>query len=99
MGKIETMIQTITMSQLLILKAALVDVEKLVVLQKKCDLVAAESLLQDAFATDVRPAIQEWRESKGPPKDPMWTFRESGYLERITKDRAAKNAKSVTSYA
>jgi L-rhamnose isomerase / sugar isomerase len=98
-GKIEAMIQTVTMAQQLFVKAALVDAEKLVVLQKKCDLVAAESLLQDAFATDVRPAIQEWRESKGLPKDPMGAFRESGYLERITKDRAAKNAKSVTSYA
>jgi hypothetical protein len=36
---------------------------------------------------------------KGLPKDPMQAFRESGYLERITKDRAPKNSSSVTSYA
>jgi L-rhamnose isomerase/sugar isomerase len=98
-GKIEAMIQTVTMAQQLFAKAALVDSKKLAVAQNKCDLVAAESLLQDAFATDVRPAIQEWRDSKGLPKDPMAAFRESGYLERITKDRAAKNSSSVTSYA
>jgi L-rhamnose isomerase/sugar isomerase len=98
-GKIEAMIQTVTMAQQLFAKAALVDAKKLAIAQKKCDLVAAESLLQDAFATDVRPAIQEWRDSKGLPKDPMAAFRESGYLERITKDRAAKNSSSVTSYA
>jgi L-rhamnose isomerase / sugar isomerase len=98
-GKIEAMIQTVTMAQQLFAKAALVDAKKLAVAQKKCDLVAAESLLQDAFATDVRPAIQEWRTSKGLPKDPMEAFRESGYLERITKDRAAKNSTSVSSYA
>ena len=98
-GKIEAMIQTVTMAQQLFAKAALVDAKKLAVAQNKCDLVAAESLLQDAFATDVRPVILEWRDSKGLPQDPMEAFRESGYLERITKDRAPKNLNSVTSYA
>lgn len=98
-GKIEAMIQTVIMAQLLFSKAAIVDHRALGTAQLKSDLVAAESLLQDAFATDVRPVIQEWRESKGLPRDPMAAFRESGYLERITKERAARNARSVTSYA
>jgi len=87
------------MAQQLFAKAALVDAKELAVAQKKCGLVAAESLLQDAFATDVRPAIHEWRASKGLPEDPMEAFWESGYLERITKDRAGKNSTSVSSYA
>jgi L-rhamnose isomerase/sugar isomerase len=98
-GKIEAMIQTVTMGQMIYSKAAVVDYVALVEAQQNCDLVRAESLLQDAFATDVRPTIQEWRESKGLPGDPMTAFRESGYLERITKERAARNARSVTSYA
>jgi len=98
-GKIEAMIQTVTMAQQLFAKAALVDARKLAQAQKQCDLVSAESLLQDAFATDVRPVIHDWRASKGLPKDPMEAFRQSGYLERITKDRAARNSNSVTSYA
>ncbi|MFZ0478865.1 MAG: TIM barrel protein [Terriglobales bacterium] len=98
-GKIEAMIQTVVMAQQLFAKAALVDERKLASAQESCDLVAAESVLQDAFATDVRPAIQEWRDSKGLPKDPMGAFRESGYLERITKERAARNSRSITSYA
>ena len=98
-GKIEAMIQTVTVAQQLFAKAALVDTKQLADAQKKCDLVAAESLLQNAFATDVRPAIQAWRESKGLPKDPMETFRQSGYLERITKERSEKNAHNVSSYA
>jgi len=98
-GKIEAMIQTVTMAQQLFAKASLVDAKKLSAAQKKCNLVEAESLLQDAFATDVRPAIQEWRDSKGLPKDPMEAFRQSGYLERITKERAAKNSHNVSSYA
>jgi L-rhamnose isomerase/sugar isomerase len=98
-GKIEAMIQTVTMAQQLFAKASLVDAKKLAVAQKNCNLVEAESMLQNAFATDVRPAIQEWRESKGLPKDPMEAFRQSGYLERITKERAAKNTHNVSSYA
>jgi len=98
-GKIEAMIQTVTMAQQLFAKAALVDATKLATAQRDCDLVRAESLLQDAFATDVRPAIQDWRHSKGLPKDPMEAFRQSGYLERITKERAARNSQNISSYA
>ena len=98
-GKIEAMIQTVTMAQMLFSKATIVDNDALADAQQKCELVRAESLLQDAFAADVRPVIQEWRESKGLPQDPMTALRDSGYLERITQDRAARNARSVTSYA
>ena len=98
-GKIEAMVQTVAMAQELFSKAALVDEEKLAFAQKQCDLMTAESLLQDAFATDVRPAIREWRESKGLPTNPMDAFRQSGYLERITKERAERNSRSVSSYA
>ena len=98
-GKIEAMIQTVVMALQLFAKAALVDEKKLAAAQESCDLISAESVLQDAFATDVRPVIQEWRNSKGLPKDPMDAFRQSGYLERITKDRTARNSSSITSYA
>jgi L-rhamnose isomerase/sugar isomerase len=98
-GKIEAMIQTVTMAQMIFSKAAAVDNPALTEARENCDLVRAESLLQDAFATDVRPAIAEWRESKGHPRDPMTAFREGGYLARITQERAARNAGSVSSYA
>jgi L-rhamnose isomerase/sugar isomerase len=98
-GKIEEAIQTVAMAQELFSKAALVDGRELASAQKNCDLVRAESLLQDAFATDVRPVIQEWRESKGLPRNPMEAFRQSGYIERITKERAARNSRNVSSYA
>jgi L-rhamnose isomerase/sugar isomerase len=98
-GKIEAMIQTVGMAQDLFAKAALVDHEKLRAAQKACDLVRAESLLQDAFATDVRPAVREWRASKGLPENPLEAFRQSGYLERISLERAARNLASAGSYA
>jgi L-rhamnose isomerase/sugar isomerase len=98
-GKIEAMIQTVTVAQELFSKAALVDHQALAAGQNNCDLVRAESLLQDAFSTDVRPAIQEWRASKGLPGNPMEAFRQSGYLERVTKERAARNSQNISSYA
>jgi L-rhamnose isomerase / sugar isomerase len=98
-GKIEAMIQTVTMAQMIFSKAAVVDNALLTEARDKCDLVRAESLFQDAFATDVRPTIEEWRDSKGFPRDPMTAFRESGYLARITQERATRNAVSVSSYA
>jgi len=98
-GKIEAMIQTVTTAMELYAKAALVDHEKLAACQTACALVDAEACLKDAFSTDVRPAIREWAASKGLPADPMDAFRQSGYLERITAERSARNLSTVTSYA
>ncbi|HZQ53686.1 MAG TPA: TIM barrel protein [Bryobacteraceae bacterium] len=98
-GKIAAMIQTVNMAQELFAKAALVDHELLAAAQQKSDLIRAESCLQDAFATDVRPAIREWRASKGLPENPMEAFEKSGYLERIAQERGARNMASISSYA
>ncbi|MCC6858447.1 MAG: TIM barrel protein [Bryobacterales bacterium] len=98
-GKIEEMIQTVNTAQEIYAKAAIVDREKLAVHQTRCDLVDAEECLKEAFAADVRPAVREWRRSKGLAEDPLKAFRESGYLERITRERAEKNRGAVASYA
>ena len=98
-GKIPAMIQTVKVAQELFAKAALVDHKHLAASQQKCDLIPAESVLQDAFSTDVRPAIREWRASKGLPADPMQAFLDSGYLERVSEERASRNMSSASSYA
>jgi L-rhamnose isomerase/sugar isomerase len=98
-GKIEAMIQTVAIAQQLFAKAALVDHAALAQAQRRCDLVAAETLLQDAFATDVRPEIVEWRRGRGLPADPLAAFRDSGYLERITEQRRHRMAAASSSYA
>ncbi len=97
-GKIEAMIQTVTVAQELFAKAALVDHDRLSAAQAACDLVAAESILQDAFSTDVRPVIREWRTAKRLPADPGSAFRDGGYLARITADRAGRQT-AAASYA
>jgi L-rhamnose isomerase/sugar isomerase len=97
--KIEEMIQTASMAQELFAKAALVDLEKLTHYQAHSELIDAEECLKDAFATDVRPAIREWRGAKGLAEAPLAAVRESGYLERAARDRAERNRLSVSSYA
>src|SRR6185295_4781836 len=54
-GKIEAMLQTVAIAQELFSKASLVDHGALATAQSRSDLIQAESLLQDAFSTDVRP--------------------------------------------
>jgi L-rhamnose isomerase/sugar isomerase len=98
-GKIEATIQTVAFAQELFAKAALVDYATLSIKQAQASLVDAEQCLRDAFATDVRPLLREWRRSKALAEDPMKVFRESGYLERVTRERGERNAVAVTSYA
>ncbi|MGH9719612.1 MAG: TIM barrel protein [Bryobacteraceae bacterium] len=98
-GKIEAMIQTVVTAQELWAKAAIVDHEQLARDQERCNLVDAEGCLKNAFSTDVRGVIREWSLAHGLPENPMAAFRESGYLERITAERAEKNRAAISSYA
>ena len=97
-GKIEEMIQTVMTAQELYAKAALIDFAALTKAQKEQSLIDAENVYKDAFSTDVRPAVREWRHTKGLAENPLAAFRESGYMERITRDRAGR-ATAVSSYA
>src|ERR1035437_1785244 len=97
-GKIEATVQTVVTAQELWLKAALVDREQLAAHQQSCDLVAAEELFRGAFWRDVRPLAAAWRETRGLAADPLAALRDSGYVERISRERAARSS-SVSSYA
>jgi L-rhamnose isomerase/sugar isomerase len=89
-GKIEEMIQTVMTAQELYAKAALIDFPTLEKARQEQRLIDAENLFKDAFSTDVRPAIGEWRRAKGLGEDPLVAFRQSGYLERITNERQGR---------
>ncbi len=97
--KIEAMIQTVTTAQELFAKAAIVDHERLAGFQQSNALVDAENCLKDAFATDVRSALEEWRSARGIPAQPLSAFRESGYQQRIETERSGKNRSAGSSYA
>lgn len=98
-GKIEAMIQTVCTAQELYARAAMVNHERLAKLQQDCSLVDAEETLRSAFWNDTRPIVKEWRKAKGLPEDPLQVFRESGYLERITRERREGNLGATVSYA
>ena len=98
-GKIEAMVQSVVTAQELYARAALVDHAKLAELQESCSLVEAEETFRTAFWQDVRPLVKEWREARGLPADPLAALRASGYIEKITGERAAAASKAVSSYA
>jgi L-rhamnose isomerase / sugar isomerase len=101
--KIEAMIQTVTTAQELFAKACLVDRKKLLDAQSRTNIVDAENCLKDAFATDVRPMLAEWRKKKGIDGDPMAAYRASGYEAKAAKEReagrAARGGSAGASYA
>ncbi len=98
-GKMEAMVQTVMTAQELFLKAALVDRQQLSELQAAGKIVEAEECLRTAFWTDVRPSLEEWRVGRALPPNPLRALRESGYVERISRERATRNAAQLSTYA
>jgi L-rhamnose isomerase/sugar isomerase len=90
--KIEAMIQTVMTAQELYAKACLVDRRKLLDAQARMNIVDAENCLKDAFFTDVRPLLAEWRKKKGIDPDPLAAYRASGYEARVAREREAARA-------
>src|SRR5579871_3359938 len=98
-GKMEAMLQTVVTAQEMYAKVALIDQAKLAELQDACRLVEAEECFRGAFWQDVRPIVREWRVARGLPANPLEALAESGYVERITRERSVRNSRSVSSYA
>jgi len=97
--KIEAMIDTAVTAQEAFSKALLLDHEALAAAQAEDDVVMAERAMRNAFATDVRPFLAEYRTSRQLPADPLVAFRESGYAERAAKDRAGRKGRAEATYA
>ena len=98
-GKMEAMVQTVCTAQELWVKAALVDRRELARLQTTCELVEAEELYRGAFWCDVRPMVAAWREARGIPAQPLKALRQSGYVEKIAKERMGRTTTTTGSYA
>jgi len=102
-GKIEAALQTVDMAQKLFIKSHLVDRKKLATAQRKGDIVAAEQCLVDAYETDVRDILAEWRMANDLPVDPIAEFRAGGYEKRRAKERTqarqARGEVQSSSYA
>jgi len=87
-AKIPGQIRSVLNVQEMTARALLVDREALTAAQEANDVLGANAILMDAFYTDVRPALAEWRESRGLPADPMKAYAESGYQQKIESERA-----------
>ena len=85
--KVEAMLQSVLNCQEAYAKALLIDREALKAAQQAGDVLAAHRTLTDAFKTDVRPLLAEWREAHGLPADPIAAHRASGYQATVARER------------
>ncbi|HUZ63284.1 MAG TPA: L-rhamnose isomerase [Acetobacteraceae bacterium] len=85
--KIEGMMLSVLNCQEAYAKALLVDRGALANAQAAGDVLGAHRILLDAFNTDVRPLLADWRRARNLPADPIAAHRQSGYLERAVKTR------------
>ena len=85
--KIPGQIRSILNVQEMTARALLLDRDALTTAQEAGDVLLANEIFMDAFYTDVRPYLAEWREERGLPADPMRAYLASGYQEQIEADR------------
>lgn len=88
-AKVEAMTLSVVNIQEAFAKALLVDREALSAAQAEGDVLGAHELLVDAFRSDVRALCARARVAAGGAEDPVAALRESGYVERITRERGA----------
>ena len=86
-NKIPGQIRSVLNVQEMTARALLVDREALDKAQQAGDVLAANGILMDAFYTDVRPQLADWRRTRGLPDDPLAAFFAGGYADRIVSDR------------
>ncbi|WP_197373084.1 L-rhamnose isomerase [Mycolicibacterium baixiangningiae] len=82
-GQIRSVLNVLEMTA----RALLVDTEALTTAQEAADVLRANEIFMDAFYTDVRPRLAQWRTERGLPADPMAAYAESGYQDTINADR------------
>ncbi|MFF3630690.1 L-rhamnose isomerase [Streptomyces sp. NPDC002164] len=68
-------------------RALLLDTGALDAARTAGDVLLAHEIFTDAFYTDVRRDLADWRESRGLPADPMRAYLASGYQKQIEADR------------
>lgn len=85
--KIPAQIRSVLNVQEATAKALLVDQDSLRKAQLSGDVLEAHDIFMDAYNTDVREQLASWRESRGLFPDPVRSFRESGYLEKVATER------------
>jgi L-rhamnose isomerase/sugar isomerase len=88
-AKVAAMVMSVTNLQEAYAKALLLDRDALAAAQQQGDVIAGHALIQEAFATDVRPLCAKVRESRGAAADPLSALKQSGYVKRAAATRSA----------
>ncbi|MFF1569046.1 L-rhamnose isomerase [Streptomyces sp. NPDC058293] len=86
-AKIPAVIRSVMNVQEATAKALLVDLDALRDAQATGDVLASNAVLMDAYNTDVRPLLAEWREERGMHPNPVAGYAASGWQERIVAER------------
>lgn len=86
-AKIPGQIRSIMNVQEAVAKAVLVDQVALKAAQVSGDVLTAHDVLMDAYKTDVRPLLHEWREENDIDPEPMKAYAASGYSAKIAAER------------
>jgi L-rhamnose isomerase / sugar isomerase len=73
-------------------KALLVDQPALEAAQAAGDVLGANAIVMDAYASDVRPLLRDLRASIGRDPDPMAAYAASGYADAIVAERVGGQA-------
>ena len=90
-AKIPGQIRSIMNVQEAVAKAVSVDQSALKAAQVAGDVLAAHEVLMDAYNTDVRPLLREWRADNGIDPEPMKAYAASGYAQKIATERVGGN--------
>ena len=85
--KIPGQIRSVLNVQEMTAKVLLVNLKALDAAEISGDVLGANAVLMDAFNTDVRAALADWRDSRGLPREPFDAYRSSGHLEKISAER------------
>jgi L-rhamnose isomerase/sugar isomerase len=85
--KVQGQIRSVLNVQEATAKALLVDADALSAAQRAGDVLGANAVLMDAFATDVRPLLAELRADLGLDPDPVAAYTASGYFEKVAAER------------
>jgi L-rhamnose isomerase / sugar isomerase len=85
--RIPGQIRSVMNVQEAVAKALLVDTAALEAAQQAGDVLGANGVLMDAYATDVRPMLADLRVELGLEPDPMAAYARSGYADSIVAER------------
>ncbi len=85
--KIPGQIRSVLNVQEMLARVLLLDSDALEAARTDGDVLRANEIYMDAFYTDVRRDLADWREARGLPANPMEAYLASGYQEQIEADR------------